>query len=79
MFRQRLGALLAAIVWLPFAACTMHVKIEPSDKPMVVDLNVKVDHEVRNKVREQNQDLINMEDTLTAPRASASSDEGAKK
>ena len=45
-------------------ACTHHVKIEPSDKPFVVNLNVKIDHEVRLQIKEQNQDLLNLEDEV---------------
>jgi uncharacterized GH25 family protein len=46
------------------AACTHHVKIEPSDKPFVVNLNVKIDHEVKLQIKEQNQDLLNLEDEV---------------
>lgn len=42
-------------------ACTHKVQIEPSDKPFVVNLNVKVDHEIRHKVESQNSDLLNLE------------------
>ena len=46
------------------AACTHHVKIEPSDKPFVVNLNVKIDHEVKLQIQEKNQDLLNLEDQV---------------
>ena len=42
-------------------ACTHKVQIEPSDKPFVVNLNVKIDHEIRNKIEKDNQDLLNLE------------------
>ncbi len=45
-------------------SCTHRVQIEPSDKPFVVNLNVKVDHEVRYKVEAQNEDLLNLEDQV---------------
>jgi hypothetical protein len=57
--------------WLPIVASIsfaisisgcMTVRIEPSDKPMVVDLNVKVDHEIRTRVVNDNEDLLNMEE-----------------
>ena len=49
-----------------FAAvgCTMRHTIEPSDKPIVVNLNVKIDHEIRLKIRDENQDLLNLEDEV---------------
>lgn len=54
--------LLAAVVVLTFGACVLHHRIEPSDKPLVVNLNVKIDHEIRVKIKEQNQDILNLED-----------------
>jgi hypothetical protein len=43
------------------------VKIEPSDKPFVVNLNVKIDHDIRVKIEDQNKDLINLEDQVMKP------------
>lgn len=40
--------LLALIIGL--AACTPTVKVEAPDKPIVINLNVKIEHEVRVKV-----------------------------
>lgn len=45
-------------------ACTHKVQIEPSDKPFVVNLNVKIDHDIRVKIEDQNQDLLNLEEQL---------------
>ncbi len=52
---------LALALLLGFAACTHKVQIEPSDKPFVVNLNVKIDHEIRQKIETQNQDLLSLE------------------
>lgn len=49
---------------LILAGCTMRHTIEPSDKPIIVNLNVKIDHEIRVRVREENQDLLNLEDEV---------------
>jgi hypothetical protein len=46
------------------SACTHHLMIEPSDKPFVVNLNVKIDHEVKLEIQEKNQDLLNLEDQV---------------
>ena len=46
------------------AGCTMRHTIEPSDKPIIVNLNVKIDHEIRIKVRDENQDLLNLEEEV---------------
>ena len=45
--------------------CTHKVQIEPSDKPFVVNLNVKVDHEIRHKIEKQNDDLLSLEGEAT--------------
>lgn len=43
------GAMLGgALVWLE--ACTPRIEVAPSDKPITINLNVKIDHEVRVKV-----------------------------
>ena len=43
------GAMLAgALVGLE--ACTPRIEVAPSDKPITINLNVKIDHEVRVKV-----------------------------
>lgn len=55
---------ISASVVASLVGCTMHHTIEPSDKPIVVNLNVKIDHEIRVKVRDENQDLLNLEDEV---------------
>lgn len=39
-------------------ACTPTVKIEPSDKPIKIDLNVKIDQEVRVRLDKDVEELI---------------------
>lgn len=55
-------------VFLTFAislvSCTHKVQIEPSDKPFIVNLNLKVDHEIKMKIEEDNQDLLNLEKSV---------------
>lgn len=55
---------LAVLTLLLGTSCTLRHKIEPSDKPLVVNLNVKIDHEIRVKIKEQNQDLLNLEEEV---------------
>lgn len=59
-----------AILSLFASSCTHHVKIEPSDKPFIVNLNVKIDHEVKLQIEEQNEDLLNLEDEVLSDSAS---------
>lgn len=40
------------------AACTPTLRIEPSDKPIRIDLNVKIDQEIRVKLDKDVEDLI---------------------
>ncbi len=43
-----LGALITVGVWS--GGCTPRVEVAPSDKPITINLNVKIDHEIRVKV-----------------------------
>lgn len=56
-------SLIGSVVFLA-AGCTMRHTIEPSDKPIVVNLNVKIDHEIRVRIKDDNQDLLNLEDEV---------------
>ncbi len=39
-------------------ACQPTVKIEPPDKPIVINLNIKIEHEIRIKVEKSVEDLL---------------------
>jgi hypothetical protein len=41
---------LAAVVAAICGGCTPRVEVAPSDKPITINLNVKIDHEIRVKV-----------------------------
>ncbi len=56
MAYQRLLLVAASAVTL--AACTPTVRIEPSDKPIKIDLNVKIDQTVRIQLDREVEDLI---------------------
>lgn len=51
-----LGALL--LTGLLGAACSPTVKVEAPDKPIVINLNVKIEQEVRVKIEQQAQEDI---------------------
>ncbi|ARB46480.1 YnbE family lipoprotein [Alloalcanivorax xenomutans] len=62
--RGRRGLLLTALM-LPLMACTPRVALEAPKEPITINLNVKIDHEIRLKVEkdidalfEQNDDLF---------------------
>jgi hypothetical protein len=48
--RIGVGVLAWITLLLPWGACTPRVEVAPSDKPITINLNVKIDHEIRLKV-----------------------------
>ena len=52
------GGSLLAMTSGGLSACTPTVRIEPSDKPIRIDLNVKIDQEVRVRLDKDVEDLI---------------------
>lgn len=60
-----LVATLAALALLSMAAaCTPTVKVEAPDKPIVINLNVKIQHEVRVKVEKDAEQLLKQQPGL---------------
>ena len=53
------GALLAAM-----GACAPRVEVAPSDKPITINLNVKIDHEIRLKVEKDLDEVISKDSGL---------------
>ena len=46
------------------AGCNPTVKIEAPDKPIVINLNIKIEHEIRVKVERSVEDLLATEKGL---------------
>ncbi|ELR65781.1 Putative lipoprotein [Photobacterium marinum] len=46
------------------SGCTPTVQVSPSDKPIEVNLNVKIEHEIRIKVDKEIDDLFSDEDVF---------------
>ncbi|UXI04117.1 YnbE family lipoprotein [Photobacterium sp. TY1-4] len=58
-------ALLAMIAMLSvLPACTPTVQVTASDKPIEVNLNVKIEHEIRIKVDKEIDDLFSDDDVF---------------
>ncbi|WP_430460556.1 YnbE family lipoprotein [Thalassolituus sp. LLYu03] len=55
-------SLLALLMLAPLSACTL--KVAAPDKPITINLNVKIEHEVRVKVEKELEDLFKEEDGL---------------
>lgn len=60
---MKLAALFASTLMLIslVSACTPTVRIEPSDKPIVINLNVKIEHDIRIKVDKELDNLLENE------------------
>lgn len=57
-YRNLHSALLPMITGLSVVACAPSVKVEAPDKPIVINLNVKIEHEVRVKVEKDLDQLL---------------------
>lgn len=57
-YRYLRTALLPIFIGLSAMACTPSVKVEAPDKPIVINLNVKIEHEVRVKVERDLDQLL---------------------
>jgi hypothetical protein len=44
-------------VWA-MGGCTPRVEVVPSDKPITINLNVKIDHEIRIKIEKELQEVL---------------------
>ena len=58
MKRALAPALAATALTFALAGCTHTVRIEPSDKPIRIDLNVKIDQEIRVRLEREIEDMI---------------------
>ena len=45
-------------------ACSPRVEVAPSDKPITINLNVKIDHEIRLKVEKDLDEVISNDSGL---------------
>lgn len=52
------GFIYSGICMLVLGACTPTVKVEAPDKPITINLNVKIEHEIRVKVEKEVDDML---------------------
>ena len=55
------GVLLLTITLYGMTGCVPTIKVAPSDKPITINLNVKIEHEIRVKVDKELDELIGKE------------------
>ena len=51
--------ILAMATLLALTACSPTVQVAPSDKPITINLNVKIEHEIRVKVDKELDNVLN--------------------
>lgn len=56
--------LLSGALVISLGACSPRVEVAPSDKPITINLNVKIDHEIRLKVDKELDDVISKDSGL---------------
>ena len=60
MHRQLLILFMGAFLM----SCTPTVKVEPPDEPITINLNVKIEHEIRVKVDKELEDIFSEDSGL---------------
>lgn len=58
------ATILAGLMFLSLAACSPTVKIEAPEKPIVINLNVKIEQEVRVRVEKDLESLFESKDKI---------------
>ena len=58
------SALLVALWIVSLAACTPTVKVEAPKEPITINLNIKIEHEIRVKVDEDLENLFDEDDDI---------------
>lgn len=61
---DRVGAVLWLACLLPLAACTPRIALEAPKEPITINLNVKIDHEIRLRVEKDIDDLFSDDSAL---------------
>jgi len=62
MKRQTYGIALMVIVWL--SGCSPTVRMQAPDKPIEINMNVKIEHEIRVKVEKDIEQMLEENDNL---------------
>lgn len=60
----RTWALFPMVAALALLGCQPTVKVQAPDKPIVINLNVKIEHEVRIRVEEDAEKLLESRDDI---------------
>jgi hypothetical protein len=61
---KAIGITVLAVVGLASLGCTPTVRVEPPKEPITINLNVKIDHEIRVKVDRELEGLFSEDSEL---------------
>ncbi len=61
---MRMNGFTIVLCILFFSACAPTVKVEAPDKPIVINLNVKIQHEIKVQVEKDLDDVLSQESGL---------------
>lgn len=61
---MKINLVLASICLFLVLGCTPKIQVEPPDKPITINLNVKIDHEIRVKVDKELDEVISPDSPL---------------
>jgi YnbE-like lipoprotein len=64
MMKNNLAPLATLLLAVLIAGCTPTVKVEPPSEPITINLNVKIDHEIRVKVDKELDNLFSEDSEL---------------
>jgi len=59
---QLAGAALVSVLWM--AACSPTVKMQAPEKPIEINMNVKIEHEIRVKVEKDIEQMLEQNEEL---------------
>ena len=61
---QKLIIIFVSFATMALASCTPRVEVAPPEKPITINLNVKIDHEIRVKVDKDLEDAFSDQSEL---------------
>ena len=61
---MRITLILCMLALFGVAACSPTVKVEAPDKPITINLNVKIQHEIRVKVKKELDNVLSKDSGL---------------
>ncbi|RMG91588.1 MAG: YnbE family lipoprotein [Zetaproteobacteria bacterium] len=57
-------ALIVTFSALNVGGCSPTVKVEPPDKPITINMNIKIEHEIRVKIEKELEDVLSEDSGL---------------